>query len=67
MIPIETWRSLELAARPKLKELLLAASPRGEVPVPPRRAWHRRKPSTLRAWLEQFGCLSRRNDLRHED
>ena len=44
LVPIEKWRSLELAARPRLKELLLADSPRGEIPVPPRQAWRRRKP-----------------------
>jgi prevent-host-death family protein len=39
LVPIEKWRSLELAARPRLKDLLLAESPRGEIPVPQRRGW----------------------------
>jgi antitoxin Phd len=47
LIPIEKWRSLELAARPRLKELLLADSPRDEIPVPSRRAWRRRKPTAF--------------------
>jgi antitoxin Phd len=47
LVPIETWRSLELAARPRLKELLLADTPRGEIPVPARRAWRRRKPASF--------------------
>ena len=47
LVPIGEWRNLEMAARPRLKELLLADSPRGEIPVPPRRAWHRRKPTAF--------------------
>lgn len=44
LVPVEQWRRLELAARPTLKELLLAGSPRAEIPVPPRRGWRRRVP-----------------------
>jgi antitoxin Phd len=38
LVPIEQWRRLEQTARPTLKELLLAESPRAEIPVPPRRS-----------------------------
>jgi antitoxin Phd len=41
LVPIDEWRRLEPAARPTLKELLLAESPRAEIPVPPRRSWRR--------------------------
>jgi antitoxin Phd len=37
LVPIDQWRRLEQTARPTLKELLLAESPRVEIPVPPRR------------------------------
>jgi prevent-host-death family protein len=46
LVPIEEWRRLE-AARPTLKELLLAGTPRAEIPVPPRRRWRRRTPEAL--------------------
>ena len=36
LVPIEEWRRLQRAARPTLKELLLADAPRGGIPVPPR-------------------------------
>lgn len=36
LVPIERWRRLEQEARPSLKELLLAESPRAEIPVPRR-------------------------------
>src|SRR5882724_11523693 len=44
LVPVDTWRQLEQAARPRLKDLLLADSPRAEIPVPPRRGWRRRTP-----------------------
>ncbi|HZF08832.1 MAG TPA: type II toxin-antitoxin system Phd/YefM family antitoxin [Thermoanaerobaculia bacterium] len=47
LVPVETWRQLEQAARPRLKDLLLAESPRAEIPVPPRRGWRRRPPTAL--------------------
>ena len=47
LVPVEQWRQLEQAARPKLKDLLLAESPRAEIPVPPRRSWRRRAPVTF--------------------
>jgi len=42
LVPIEQWRRLQHAARPTLKELLLADAPRGDIPVPPRGRSHRR-------------------------
>ncbi len=47
LVPIEEWRRLEKAARPTLKELLLAEAPRAEVPVPPRGGLRRRAPAAL--------------------
>jgi prevent-host-death family protein len=47
LVPVDQWRRLEQAARPTLKELLLAESPRAEIPVPPRKGWHRRAPTAL--------------------
>jgi len=35
------------SSRPSLKELLLAESPRGELPVPPRTRSRRRTPTAL--------------------
>ena len=46
LVPIEQWRRLQSSAQPTLKELLLAESPRAEIPVPTRR-WHRRTPARL--------------------
>lgn len=37
LIPFEEWRRLQSSARPTLKELLLAETPRAEIPVLPRR------------------------------
>ena len=36
LVPIEQWRRLQAAARPSLKELLLAPAARTELLVPPR-------------------------------
>ena len=47
LLPIQEWRRLQESARPTLKELLLAESPRAEIPVPERQRWHRRSPTTL--------------------
>src|SRR5438128_1869763 len=49
LMPVETWRQLERAARPRLKDLLLAKTPRAEIPVPPRRGWRRRPSAALGA------------------
>ncbi|HSK77852.1 MAG TPA: hypothetical protein VLQ45_15475 [Thermoanaerobaculia bacterium] len=46
LVSIKEWRRLQ-AARPTLKELLLAETPRAEIPVPPRRRWHQRTPEAL--------------------
>lgn len=43
LVPIEEWRRLEAAARPSLKELLLAPSARSEALVPPRGKARRRE------------------------
>jgi len=43
LVPIEQWRRLQAAARPSLKELLLAPESRTDELVPPRGA-HRRRP-----------------------
>jgi antitoxin Phd len=47
LVPLDQWRRLEQAARPTLKDLLLAESPRAELPAPPRRSWRRRVPTEL--------------------
>lgn len=48
LVPVEEWHRLQEAARPTLKELLLADSPRGEIPIPSRRRWRRRAPAALK-------------------
>ncbi len=45
LVPIEEWRRLRRAARPMLKELLLADGPRWESTVPPRGATLTRRAS----------------------
>ncbi len=47
LVPFEEWRRLQSSARPTLKELLLAETPRVEIPVLPRRRWRRRAPTAL--------------------
>jgi prevent-host-death family protein len=42
LVPVKMWRRLQRAARPSLKELLLADAPRAEIPVPPRGRLRRR-------------------------
>ncbi len=46
LVPIEQWHRLQ-AARPSLKQLLLAAEPRADIPVPPRGRRRRRPPVAL--------------------
>lgn len=46
LVPIEQWRRLQ-AARPTLKQLLLAPEPRADIPVPPRGHRRRRPPSAF--------------------
>ena len=47
VMPIAEWERLRQAARPTLKDLLLADAPRFELPLPPRGGWRRRKPPDL--------------------
>jgi antitoxin Phd len=42
LVPVEEWRRLQDAARPSLKDLLLAEAPRVDIPVPPRGRLKRR-------------------------
>ncbi len=42
LVPIEEWERLQKAARPSLKDLLLAPEPRFDDIVPKRRIWRRR-------------------------
>jgi prevent-host-death family protein len=44
LVPAEEWRRLQGAARPTLKELLLAETPRDDIPVPARGRLLRRAP-----------------------
>jgi hypothetical protein len=44
LVPIADWHRLQHAARPTLKELLLAPEPRAEIPIPPRGRARRRVP-----------------------
>ena len=44
LVPARDWQRLQQAARPTLKELLLAPSPRGELHVPKRGRLKRRTP-----------------------
>jgi prevent-host-death family protein len=42
LVPIEEWERLQKAARPGLKEWLLAPEPRFDGLIPERRKWRRR-------------------------
>jgi len=42
MVPIAEWERLQKAARPSLKEVLLAPEPRFEMVIPKRRRWRSR-------------------------
>ena len=46
LVPIDQWRRMQ-AARPTLKQLLLAPGPRFELPIPPRGHLRRRPPAEL--------------------
>lgn len=48
LVPVHEWRRLQSAARPSLKQLLLAEQARTEVLVPPRGRARRRKIEPLR-------------------
>jgi prevent-host-death family protein len=41
LVPFEEWRRSQSSVRQTLKELLLAETPRAEIPVPPRCRWRR--------------------------
>jgi len=45
LVSIDAWQQLQRSARPVLKELLLSASPRGELQIPARGSLKRRTPS----------------------
>jgi prevent-host-death family protein len=47
LVPIEDWRRLQHAARPTLKELLLADAPRSELQPPVRGRRRRRAPNAI--------------------
>ncbi|MDP6788200.1 MAG: type II toxin-antitoxin system Phd/YefM family antitoxin [Rhodospirillales bacterium] len=47
LVPIDEWRRVQSAARPTLKELLLAEAPRAEIPLPPRGKLKRRIPADI--------------------
>jgi len=47
LVPIGEWRRLQLAARPTLKELLLADAPLADIAVPPRSQLSRRAPPSF--------------------
>ncbi len=47
LVPIEQWRKLERSAKPTLKQLLLAAQPRFELPSPKRRRLRLGRPPRL--------------------
>jgi len=47
LVPVADWRALQRSARPTLKELLLADTPKADIPVPPRGQRRRRAPAAL--------------------
>lgn len=47
LVAVEQWRRPQKAARPRLKELLLAEAPRAETPSPQRGRLRRRTPAAL--------------------
>ena len=47
LVPVAEWRRLQRAARPTLKELLLAPTPRGELELPARGKLRRRVPAAI--------------------
>lgn len=46
LVPVEEWQRLQRAARPSLKELLLAEVPRFDIPLSQRGRRRRRAPMT---------------------
>jgi antitoxin Phd len=47
LVPVDEWRRLQAAARPSLKQLLLARDARASLPIPKRGAARRRRPPSL--------------------
>jgi len=47
LVPADAWRRLQAAARPSLKDLLLAEDGRGELPLQKRGAHRRRAPEAI--------------------
>ena len=47
LVPVEQWRRLQRLSRPTLKQLLLADTPRADIPVPPRGRMRRRQPAAF--------------------
>lgn len=48
LVPAASWRRMQTATKPSLKDLLLADAPRAELEVPPRGTKRRRPPSALK-------------------
>jgi prevent-host-death family protein len=48
LVPVDEWRRLQAAARPSLKQLLLADGARAEMVLPTRGKSRRRVPTALR-------------------
>lgn len=44
LVPIGQWQRMQTAAKPTLKDWLLAESPRFDIPLPDRRTYKWRKP-----------------------
>jgi antitoxin Phd len=47
LVPFDQWTRLQQAAKPSLKDLLLAASPQSELAIPQRGNLRRRAPAVL--------------------
>ncbi len=47
LVPVDQWRRLQQSARPSLKDLLLADTPRSDLNLPKRGALNRRAPPKL--------------------
>jgi prevent-host-death family protein len=45
LVPVDHWRQLEESTRHRLKDLLLAAAPRADIPATPRQAGRDHEPS----------------------
>ena len=44
LVPVEEWQRVSRASPPDLKSRLLSDEARGDLNIPPRRAWRRRNP-----------------------